>query len=168
VRLTTFPVTRRVAHAYVRALHRHLRPPVGDYTSFAVEDEQGTVHGVAIIGRPSARLLDAGRSSFGKVAEITRVATDGQPNACSALYGACCRWARGRGFDTVLTYTLADEPGHSLRGAGFEDDGVRPGGTWTDRTPFSPFMDMDPPKPEPSAEVMGPKRRWLKRLKAGQ
>jgi hypothetical protein len=47
-----------------------------------------------------------------------RVCTDGTPNACSALYGACRRIAKAMGYTRVITYTLADEDGASLRAVG--------------------------------------------------
>ncbi len=39
------------------------------------------------------------------------------------LYGACRRIAREMGYQRVLTYTLPDEGGASLRAAGFKFDG---------------------------------------------
>ena len=45
-----------------------------------VKDDAGVLRGVAIVGRPNARMLQNGLT-----AEITRLATDGCPNACSAL-----------------------------------------------------------------------------------
>ena len=46
------------------------------------------------------------------------MATDGTPNAGSALYGACKRWAKRNG-KPIITYTLESESGASLRGAGW-------------------------------------------------
>jgi hypothetical protein len=65
--------------------------------------------GVAIVGHPvSSRLRAQGWL------EVTRVATNGTRNACSALYGAAVR-----AYPRVVTYTRADEPGTSLRAAGW-------------------------------------------------
>lgn len=113
--------------------------------------------GVAIVGRPVSRRLDD-RLTL----EVTRVATDGTPNACSALYGACARAAREMGYARIVTYTLAEEPGTSLRAAGWERDGESPGGSWS-----------KPSRPRPrdvtlfgeARDTTGPKVRWLKRLK---
>ena len=55
----------------------------------------------------------------GRTIEVTRVATDGTPNACSCLYGAMRRIAREMGYHRILTYTLATEPGTSLRASGW-------------------------------------------------
>ena len=62
--------------------------------------------------------------------EITRLATDGTRNACSALYGACCREARRRGYRRVVTYTLATESGASLRASGFRPSAHVKGRQW--------------------------------------
>ena len=69
--------------------------------------------GIAIVGRAVARVYDARG-----IVEVTRVATDGTRNACSALYGAAARWARREGR-VIITYPHADEGGASLRGAGW-------------------------------------------------
>jgi hypothetical protein len=58
--------------------------------------------------------------------EITRLSTDGTPNACSALVGAAWRVARAMGYRRLITYTLASEPGTSLRAAGLRRVADRP------------------------------------------
>ena len=40
-------------------------------------------------------------------------------NACSKLYGACCRIGFDMGYERIVTYTLATESGASLRAAGY-------------------------------------------------
>jgi hypothetical protein len=124
-RLHIVPVTLRIARAYVMAIHRHLGAPAGGKLAIAVADPRGHVRGVAILGRPIARKLDTGTT-----VEVTRVATDGCPNACSALYGAARRVARELGYQQVLTYTRADEAGTSLRAAGWTAVYATRGGTW--------------------------------------
>jgi hypothetical protein len=84
---------------------------------------------------------------------ISRVATDGHDNACSALYGALSRAAKALGYREAWTYTLPGELGTSLRAAGFEDKGVTSGGEW-DR----------PSRRRKRAVRSEPKRRWLRRL----
>jgi hypothetical protein len=66
----------------------------------------------------------------GYTLEVTRVATDGTPNACSALYGIARRVATGLGYSKLVTYTREDEPGSSLRGAGLTDDGPIRARSW--------------------------------------
>jgi len=90
------------ANDFVSQHHRHHRPVTGHKFSLAVSDGE-TVRGVAIVGRPSSRMLQDGETL-----EVTRVATDGAINACSALYAACWRAARAMGYRRLVTYILAD------------------------------------------------------------
>lgn len=142
------PVTLRAARAYVSANHRHLRAPAGGKFAVGVIDARGTLRGVAIAGRPVARHDDDGRTL-----EVTRVATDGCLNACSALYGAARRAARALGYERLLTYTLADEPGVSLRASGWQFVRVTRGGVWS-RTM----------RRRARGDAEGPKQRWLLHL----
>ena len=104
-RLTIVPCTIRDANEFVLQHHRHHRPTVGGLFALAVSDG-AAVRGVAIVGRPSARLLNDGYT-----AEVTRVATDGCANACSALYGGAWRASRALGWRRLVTYTLPEEGG---------------------------------------------------------
>jgi hypothetical protein len=107
-----------VARVGVARLHRHLRqPPPSALVAFELVTDGWPV-GWALVGRPASAVLQA----QGWV-EVTRVAVpspqDGGPrNGCSALYGAAARWARRAGFP-LHTYTRIDEPGVSLRAAGW-------------------------------------------------
>ena len=91
-RLRVIPITFAGAKAFITVHHRHHRAPVGHMFSLAVLDGTDSVRGVATVGRPVARMLDDGRTL-----EVTRLATDGCYNACSALYGAAWREVRRRG-----------------------------------------------------------------------
>jgi len=62
--------------------------------------------------------------------EIARIATDGHPNACSRLYGALCRASVSVGDRKAVTFTRLDEPGTSLRAAGFVLDGTTREQSW--------------------------------------
>ncbi|MDA8346963.1 MAG: hypothetical protein M0Z66_16085 [Thermaerobacter sp.] len=119
--------------------HRHHKPPVGHKFSIAVADESGEVRGVAMIGRPVARHLDDGWTL-----EVNRVATDGCPNASSALYGACRRAAWALGYKKLVTYTLPTESGASLRGAGYRLIGKAGGGSWDTPNSGRPRVDKHP------------------------
>lgn len=114
------PITLKDANAFVGQEHRHHPPMVGHKFSISVVDEDGTLRGVAIAGRPVSRMLDDGLHL-----EVLRVATDGTPNACSALYGAVARAGKSMGYprENIITYTLASEPGTSLRASGWTFDG---------------------------------------------
>lgn len=150
--LRVVPTTLREANAFVAQHHRHHQPTRGCIFVLAVADGPytiedpivgsltlpgGTVRGVAIIGRPVARRLHNGFT-----AEVTRVCTDGSRNACSMLYGAAWRAARAIGYRRLVTYTLPEEGGASLRAAGWRCIGEAGGGTWgrADR----PRVDLHP------------------------
>ena len=119
------PCTYHQAADYVNAFHRHHIAPVGCKFCIAVCDSK-MVHGVAICGRPVSRHLDNGFTL-----EILRVCTDGTQNACSMLYGACCRIAKAMGYTDVYTYTLRSENGASLKASNFENEGEAGGTHWT-------------------------------------
>src|SRR5579875_3905643 len=86
--------------------HRHHQPPVGCKFCLGVADDDDVLRGVAIVGRPVARLLQDGLTL-----EVTRTATDGAANANSMLYGACWRAAKALGYRRLVTYTQAGEGG---------------------------------------------------------
>lgn len=113
------------ANAFVAQHHRHHKPVVGHLFSIGAA-LGGKIVGVAIVGRPVSRMRDDGAT-----AEVTRLCTDGTRNACSFLYGAAARAAFALGYERIGTYTLADERGASLRGAGWHLIGQRGGGSWS-------------------------------------
>ena len=124
VSLTIRPCTQRQAKAFVAQHHRHHAPPQGGLFALAAMDGD-RLCGVAIVGRPVARGLDDGLT-----AEVTRCCTDGTRNACSALYGRARRAALALGYRRLVTYTLPEEGGASLRGAGWRCTGAAGGGSW--------------------------------------
>ena len=90
------------------------------------------MRGLAVVGRPIARLLGSPARSRIALLEVLRVAVlEDTPNGCSLLYGACARAARAMGADGILTYIHSDEPGTSLRAAGWVMDGATGGGEWS-------------------------------------
>jgi hypothetical protein len=115
LRLRPYPIKR--ALPFVRAVHRRLPALQGGMWSVAIQggDE---VRGVAVVGRPNARMLDNGRRL-----QVLRVAVIvGTPNGCSMLYGACSRAARSMGSTDLFTYIHDDETGVSLKAAGWIED----------------------------------------------
>lgn len=124
-RLTHGRVSLDEANAFVRDHHRHHPPVVGHLFSIGAFLRGGLV-GVVIVGRPVSRMRDDGVT-----AEVTRLCTDGTKNACSFLYGAASKAAFALGFARIGTYTLPQEGGASLRGAGWKLIGVRGGGEWS-------------------------------------
>jgi len=127
-RLQIVPITFKQACEFVKKVHRHHKPPIGHKFSIGLE-QGGELKGVVIASRPTARMSDDG-----KTIEVTRLATDGTRNACSMLYRAAWRTAIGMGYKRLLTYTLPEEGGASLLGAGFECLGTAGGGSWSRKT----------------------------------
>lgn len=122
------PLTLREANDFVEQHHRHSARTSNDGGKFAIGmTEGGDLIGVAIVGRPVARLLQKPGT-----AEVLRlcVAPDAPRNACSRLYGRCKRIWQLMGGDRVVTYTLASESGASLRAVGFEREADVPARRW--------------------------------------
>lgn len=146
-RLHLVPVSLRTANAFVQEHHRHHRPVQGAKFALAVAPGHGDcICGVAIVGRPVARHLDDGWTL-----EVTRLCTNGAFNACSKLYGAAWQAARALGYTRLITYTLPEEGGASLRATGWRLVGTRGGGAWS--RPSRPRADT----PE---NLRGPKCLW--------
>lgn len=111
--LRIVPVTLKIAKAFVKDNHRHNKGVTG--WKFGVGLMMGgRLVGVATAGRPVARHLNDGFTL-----EVNRTCTDGTPNANSMLYGAVWRAAKAMGYTKCITYTQADEPGTSLKAAGW-------------------------------------------------
>lgn len=124
--LSIVPVELAEANALVAAWHRHHQPSQGHRFSIGLIDDDGLMHGAAIIGRPVARLAGSPRD----VLEVVRLVTDGTPNACSMLYAAAARAGRALGFKRIQTYILESETGVTLRAAGWVCEGSAGGGQW--------------------------------------
>ena len=122
------PISLEEANAFVAKLHRHHKPVPGCKFCVAVSEEERVV-GVAIVGRPVARLLDNGWTL-----EVNRCCTDGTKNACSMLYGASWRAAKALGYKRLITYTLPEEGGASLRASNWQCLGLKGGGNWNSKS----------------------------------
>lgn len=136
-KLTVIALELAEANELVSRWHRHHKPVVGHKFSFGVVSETGDIVGALIVGRPVARMLDNGLTL-----EVTRCVTDGTKNACSALYGAARRATFALGYKRLITYTLPEEGGASLRGAGWKLMGEAGGGTWNRKD--RPRVDQHP------------------------
>ena len=136
-RLTVVPCDFAEACAFVKQHHRHHKPPVGHKFSLAVADDEGVVRAVCMVGRPVARGNDDSMTL-----EVTRLASDGCPNACSCLYGAAWRAAKALGYGRLITYILESESGTTLKASGWKLIGKRGGGSWD--TPTRPRVDKHP------------------------
>lgn len=131
------PITRDRCDAYIVEHHRHHGRTAGALWRHSLVDAGGTVIGVAVVGRPSARLLDDGLTC-----EVTRLCTAGAYNACSKLYAAARATAKAMGYERGLTYILEEEGGASLRAAGLRLLWPVRGKTWT--CPSRPREDKHP------------------------
>jgi hypothetical protein len=133
------------AKAFIRRHHRHSLPPVSGKFAIGAVNDDGELVGVAVCGRPVARMLDDGLTL-----EILRVCTDGSPNSGSFLYGRARRVASAMGYERVVTYTLKRESGASLRAAGARPTAALKPKEWT-----------CPSRPRASQTVYRePKIRW--------
>lgn len=147
--MKALPLTLAQANELISAWHRHHKPVTGHRFSIGCVLTVSVIVGAAIVGRPVGRKTDQYL-----VAEVTRLVTTGEKNACSFLYSACARIAREMGFESIQTFILREEPGTSLMAAGWDFDGLTDSkpGKWHSRE----GRDSDQP-----AEA---KQRWVKRL----
>lgn len=148
-RLGVRPLTLAQANELVGKWHRHHKLAVGHRWSIGAFAGDKVI-GAAIVGRPVARLTPQY-----EVAEVIRLVTDGEPNGCSLLYGACARAAKAMGFTLIQTFILESESGASLRAAGWiRDPEPTTGGSWN--RPSRSGRREDQPQE--------PKYRWYKTL----
>lgn len=131
VAMDVTPVTLKDALSFVRQNHRHCTAPQGHKYSIGIK-AFGTLIGVVIASTPKARALDDGRTL-----ELDRICCDpAYRNAVSMVCGAAIRAAKAMGYHRIVTYTLPQESGSSMRAIGFQQDGitsVRPTG-WNCRS----------------------------------
>lgn len=144
------PVTWTESKRLVAAWHRHLPDLAGCRFSSALAID-GEVVAVATAGTPSRLWNKLRKIVISRVAVREGVAV--RENACSRLYGSLCGAAKHLGYLEAWSYTLPEEPGTSLRAAGFEDMGLTEGGEW-DR----------PSRARAKAKRPEPKRRWRRIL----
>jgi hypothetical protein len=140
VKIQAIPLDFATACAFVARLQRHHRPPVGHKFSIGAQVGNELV-GVVIVGRPVSRVRDDGWTL-----EVSRLCTDGTPNACSFLYGRAAKAAFALGYGRIGTYILKSEPGISLRAAGWKLLGDAGGGSWS--TPSRLREDRHPIQPK--------------------
>jgi len=136
--LLLHPLTITEARYFLAKNHRHRKRITGAFFAIGVAREgEEEPCGIILVGRPVARLLQDGWT-----AEINRCCTDGTPNACSKLYGAAKRAALALGYKRLVTYTLPEEGGASLRASGFRCIASAGGGPWSRRN--RPRVDDHP------------------------
>jgi hypothetical protein len=141
------PVSFRIAQDFVRQHHRHHDAPWGWKFGVGASQEDRLV-GVAVVARPVNRHMDDG-----KTLEVTRLCTDGTKNASSYLLGKAARETYARGYTSLITYTLPEEGGSSLRAAGWDVLHLSRGGSWN-----------VPSRPRTATAPTGPKVCWYHTL----
>jgi hypothetical protein len=122
--LRLFPISLVEANAFIARHHRHHQPVVGHKFSLACWVDDKLV-GVVTVGRPVAKSYDD------LTLEVNRLCSDGTPNVPSFLYAAAWRTAKAMGYHRVITYTLDEESGTSLRAVG-----------WTHTHHFWRFLEL--------------------------
>lgn len=152
--LRAIPLTIAEANTLIESLHRHHKKVQGHRFSIgAVDTKTGQVVGAVVVGRPVARKTDAK-----KVAEVTRLVTNGHKNAPSFLYSRAAQAAEAIGFEKIQTFILESEPGTSLRAAGWHCEARSQGGDWNQ--PSRGGRRIDQPQ--------GPKWRYVRFLRQPQ
>lgn len=125
------PLTLRQANDFVERWHRHSARTSNDGGKYAIGlEHEGELVGVAIVGRPIARLLQVDGA-----AELLRLCTSpaAPGGAGSKLYVRAKRIWQLMGGTKLLTYTLQSESGASLRGAGLAEPAAAVDGAQWDR-----------------------------------
>ena len=119
------PMTCGEASDFINKYHKPTKATARHKLSIGLYDNN-KLGGCAVCGRPVSRYLDDGFTC-----EINRLCTDGTKNACSMLYGACCRVAKEMGYKKIITYILESENGASLKASNFICEGEAGGTHWT-------------------------------------
>lgn len=148
VQYDVVPLSLKEAQAFVNSHHRHHRQPQGHKFSVGLQVNERLI-GVIVAGRPVSRHLDDKLTL-----EVTRCCVlDGFKNAVSKLYSSVCRAAKAFGYRKVITYTLMEEIGASMRAVGFTKEAFSKGGSWNSTARMR--KDQHPTTP---------KFRWAKLL----
>lgn len=147
-RFIAVPLELKEANAFVCQHHRHHGPVYRD--KFRVGATlNGKLVGVVQVGRPVSRVLDDHMTL-----EVTRLCTDGTPNACTFLYGKAARIAKEMGYRKIITYILQSETGGSLKASGWVCESTKCGGGRWDT----------PSRRRTTSSPTGSKQRWCKLL----
>ena len=146
------PVTLGMAKVFIEHVHRHL-PKIHAWKYGVGLQDPVSLVGVVVVGRPVARALDDGQTL-----EIVRccLLENIAKNAASMLLGRACRIGKDMGFSRMITYTLPEEAGTSLRASGFQEDGKTKGGQWN--------CESRPRRTRGDVEASA-KTRWMRELK---
>lgn len=144
----TLPITNQKANEFVAKHHRHHTKTPWALFSVAIglRGSQEVI-GVAILGRPVSR-----HQCDGRTVELARLCIlEGYRNACSFLMGRVAKITDLMGYERLLTYTLEEEFGASLKASNWTMDGLVKGMSWSNNS--RPRVDKHPTTD---------KKRWIK------
>lgn len=123
--LSIIPISYRVARDFINQHHRHHKSSQGQKFAIGLTDGINLI-GVVTAGRPVSRYMDDGQTL-----EVTRCCVkEIYKNGISKLYSHVCKVAQAMGYKQVITYTLASEPGASMKAANFNLVRKSKGGSW--------------------------------------
>jgi len=151
------PLTLKQANTYISTQHRHHGIVRGH--RFSLGAYVGEIHmGTIIVGRPIAR-----NTCQYTVAEVTRLATNGYPNACSFLYGRAAKACKAMGYTYIQTFILDSETGISLKASGWKKEHITlaDGSHWKE-TRIAPQICLF--EEEEPIHIKAHKRKWSKSL----
>lgn len=152
--LVIVPLELRDLNAFVALHHRHHDWVQGHRFSIGcIDTNTDTLVGGASIGRPVSRGYNP-RTTL----EVTRLVSNGFPNACSFLYGAAARIGKEMGYKRIQSYILDNESGKTLKASGWFLEGMTPGGQWV-RSDLVINRTNQP---------INPKQRWVRILQTHQ
>lgn len=147
------PLTLREANDFVEQWHRHSARTSNDGGKYAIGlEHDGLLVGVAIVGRPVARMLQVAGA-----AELLRLCTrpEAPKGSASKLYSRARRIWQLMGGTTIHTYTLKHESGASLRGTGIHEAAAE----------VAPQQWTRPSRERETRDIYDqPKQRWTETL----
>jgi len=115
-------IDRASAKRFIAQHHAHCRVPVAWRFHTGIYNGR-TLLGVAVVGNPVAPALNSrGILEVNRLCVRRDTAAALRWNAASMLYGWCAREAARQGWQKIITYTRADEPGTSLRASGWRKE----------------------------------------------
>ena len=129
-RLSLKQVPSSTVRGFIARHHAHCGVPVTWRFHNGVFNG-GTLIGVAVVGNPVApALMKRGILEVNRLCVRRDTPAALRWNAASMLYAWCAREAESRGWQKIITYTRADEPGTSLEAAGWKREATVRGRGW--------------------------------------
>jgi transcriptional regulator with XRE-family HTH domain len=131
----------------VRLSHRHHGPFLpGAKSCVCTVDKNGVPHGAVVAARAASRTTEQVY-----VLEVSRLVTDGAPNAVTKLLSAVHAKVKGDGYWWGQTFILEHETGDSYRAASWLYAGESDGSNWHSETNRAARINDNP----------GPKHKWI-------